>query len=142
MSDFANLASKIRQQFVTAWALTEFADLPYFFDGQDIGKDDIENRTWLRVSVEIGESTQVAMGGGASGRRVRTVGVAMVRIFKPSGGGHGELYRIADSVASVWQLGTIDCVLYRAAAVQPVQTDGPWTILPVNTPFQADEYVA
>jgi len=140
MSTYATITSLIRQQFVTGWGVLQ-PSIPYYFDGQDIDKDLISNRTWVRMSILLGESSQVAMGGGTTGRRVRTVGIAEVRLFKPSGGGHGELYRLADSVASVWQLSTMDGILYRAASAQAITTDGPWVILPVQTPFQADEYV-
>lgn len=140
MADFDNIASCIRQEFDTQWPTLQ-PTIDHYFIGQTIPIKELENSTWVRVAINFGESQQVAMGGGTSGRRVRTVGVVAVNIFAPNGGGDGQLFRLADSVASIWQVSTIQGIVYRAASAQPIQRDGPWVILPVFTPFFADEYV-
>ena len=115
--------------------------VPVYFIGQKIPIETLEDSTWIRLTINFGESQQVAMGGGTSGKRVRTVGVAAVQIFQPNGLGDGQLFRLADSLASIWQVSTIQGIVFRAASAQPIQRDGPWMILPVFTPFHADEYV-
>lgn len=140
MSDFDSVASIIRTTFKTGWEAANPA-VPLFFIGQKIPVDDLQDRTWVRLAVNFGESQQVAMGGGSTGKRVRTAGVAAAQIFQPNGTGDGPLFRLADSLASIWQVSTIAGIVFRAASAQPIQRDGPWVMLPVFTPFQADEYV-
>lgn len=140
MSDFAEQTSDIRQIFNAAWIALDNG-IASFFDGETVPIDELKNQTWVRMSIQLGDTLQVSMGGGTTGKRVRNVGIASVQIFKPAGGGYGELYRLADNVASIWQVSTIDGIVFRATSAQPVQVDGPWVMLPVFTPFHVDEYV-
>lgn len=140
MANYANISSCIRTHFDTQWTALGNG-IPHYFAGQAVDLDQLANRTWVRMSVNFGESQQVAMGGGLTGKRVRTAGIAAVQIFKPAEEGQGELFRLADSIASIWQVSTIESIVYRATSVQTIQMDGPWVMLPVFTPFQADEYV-
>lgn len=136
----AEIASCVRQAFDAGW-LALGNGIPHYFAGQTIPITELEDQTWVRLKVDLGDSEQVSMGGGATGKRVRTVGVAAVSIFKPTGEGHGELFRLSDSIASIWQVSTIQGIVYRATSVQSIQTDGPWEIQPVFTPFYADDFV-
>lgn len=140
MSDFAAQTSDIRQVFNTAWLALDNG-IPHFFQGEDKAIADLKDQTWVRLNINLGEVTQVAMGGGTTGKRIRMVGIAAVQIFKPAADGYGELYRLADSVASIWQVSTISGIVFRATSTQPVQVDDPWVMLPVFTPFHVDDYV-
>lgn len=140
MSDFAAQTADIRQLFDAAWIALDNS-ISHFFDGETVPIADLKDQTWVRMSVLLGDTLQVSMGGGTTGKRIRNIGVASVQIFKPPGTGYGELYRLADNVASIWQVSTIDGIVFRATSAQPVQVDETWVMLPVFTPFHVDDYV-
>lgn len=140
MADWANTTSTVRTTFSTAW--TALANsIPLYHIDQEPDLDTLQDSTFVRLAITFGESRQVAIGGGISGRRVRTPGIAAVQVFQPNGLGDGQLYRLADSIASVWQVSTINGIIFRATSLQAIQRDGPWVILPTFTPFQCDEFV-
>jgi hypothetical protein len=140
VADFQFVTSTIRTTFETAWATAQ-PTIPLYHIDEEPPIEDIQNSTYVRLSITFGDGNQVAMGGGTTGRRVRTVGIAAVQVFQPNGQGDGQLYRLADSIASVWQVSTIAGIVFRATSAQAIQRDGSWVMLPVFTPFQADEYV-
>lgn len=137
---YAAQASDIRLLFEAGWVALDNG-IPHFFMSEDVPLDDLSDRTWVRLGIGFGDTSQVAMGGGTTGRRIREIGIATVQIFKPSGTGDGELFRLADNVASIWQVSTINGIVFRATSPQVLQRDGPWTMLPVFTPFHVDDYV-
>jgi hypothetical protein len=137
---FETTTSTIRTTFNTAWTALG-TGIPLYFVDQEPDLDDLQDTTFMRLSISFGESLQVSMGGGDTGKRVRTPGIVAIQVFQPNGLGDGQLYRLADNIASVWQVSTINGIVFRATSPQTIQRDGPWIILPVFTPFQCDDYV-
>lgn len=135
---FADVTQIIRERFNTQWQALSPTYL-HFFAGVPITRDQINNRPWVRVTIQPGETRQV--GFSNSGRRKRTVGNIVVQVFVPAGEGDGLAQELADRVASIWEMSTIQGVIFRATSVQRVGEDGAWLQYNTTTPFQADALV-
>lgn len=134
----AATAAIIRDRFATQWALLS-PTYPAVYAGQPVQNIEVNNAPWVRLTMLPGESRQV--GFGNSGRRKRTIGSANVQVFVPTGTGDGVAQEIVDTIASIWELSTIQGVIFRATSVQRVGEDGAWLQYNADTPYQADELV-
>ena len=139
MANLDATARCIRQAF-DAGMQTRLPALKRFYEGQPVTSAEVNNDAFCRLDIIFGDANQVG-AGGLSGRRVRTIGVAMVGIWTPRGEGYGEVYRIADTIADIWQVSTIQGIIYRASSLVPAGEEGSWVQHNVSTPFQADEIV-
>lgn len=135
----AAISQTIREQFAAQWATLQ-PTVPYYFAGVPIDRQTIEGRAWVRLTILPGQTQQVGFNG-SGGRRKRTQGVANVQIFVPSGAGDGLAQELADSVAEVWEMRTIEGVIFRATSVQRAGEDGAWLLYSATTPYQGDTLV-
>jgi len=128
-------ASTIRQRFDAEWPLLHPGVVHTF---GDVETDPPDADTWVRVSTLSGAQTQVSMG---KLRRFRRVGVVIVQIFVPAGGGDGVARELADSVAAIYQGRTVNGVIFRGTGLTRVGADGAWVQYNASTPYQADDLV-
>lgn len=139
MSEKQELARKIRERFNTQWA-TYSPTYDLYFSGVAVPQSTINgDAAWVRLTINFGETQQV--GFQSAGRRKRTVGVAQAQIFVPVNTGDGLGYELADRVADIWEMSTIQTVIFRATSIQRVGEDGAWLQFNANTPFQGDTLV-
>jgi hypothetical protein len=74
-------------------------------------------------------------------RRVRRRGLVVVDIFVPAGSGDGTAKEYADIVAGIFQLRSVNGVVFQATSCDRVGPDGPWVQYSASTPFYADTLV-
>jgi len=133
------LGRKIRERFNTQWA-TFSPTYDLYFSGIAVPQSVINgDNPWVRLTINWGDTVQV--GIQSAGRRKRTIGVAQVQIFVPINTGDGLGIELADRVADVWEMSTIETVIFRATSIQRVGEEGAWLQFNANTPFQGDTLV-
>ena len=132
----ASIGQIIRSRFITQWA-TFSPTYTLVQSGQPTPTESVNDAPWVKLSTLFGESRQV--GFSNAGPRKRTVGNAVVQIFVPAGTGDGLAESLSDRVADVWEMTTIQGVIFRATSVQRVGEDGTWLQYNATTPFQVDE---
>lgn len=138
MTTHAEAAQIIRERFNTQWA-TFSPTYQVFYDGQPVENSQINGVPWVRLTILPGETRQI--GFSNAGRRRRTTGLAVAQIFIPAATGDGLAIELADQVASVWEMTTIQGVIFRATSVQRVGEDGAWLQYNASTPWQVDALV-
>jgi hypothetical protein len=129
-------AQTIRERFDSEWPVQQ-PSVPYSFG--DVEVDPPDDSPWVRVSTISGEQTQVSMG---KLRRFRRVGLVMVQIFVPAGGGDGTARELGDSVAAIYQGRTVKGVIFRGTGLTRIGIDGAWVQYNAATPYQADSLIA
>jgi hypothetical protein len=140
MTAFTDISRKIRQRFETQWTASSPIPAPYYFAGQDVKAAIVNRETWVRLTIIPGDTSQNALNG-ASGRRKRSTGIARVDIYVPVGLGEGPAQALADTVAGLWEMSTVEGIIYRATSVQRVGEVDNWLVYQADTPFQSDTLV-
>lgn len=98
-------------------------------------------QTWCRLTV-LADITTGVYTGAAGQRRTRTVGRAVVNIFRPVAKGDGEMLDLFEAIAAVFYGSSIasPIVLFRdpPTLVGPVQIADVWFQRTMDIPFEAD----
>ena len=92
-------------------------------------------RTWIRLTVLVGEANQTQLG---TVKVFRTVGVMTAQIFTILGIGNAEGYQIADRIADLFRSVSADGVVYRTPTVQNIGRTNDWWQINVSCPFYSD----
>ncbi len=99
--------------------------------------EDPGDTTWVRFTVQMGESILVSSGGTGS-NRYRTPGQAVATVFHPIEHGIDDSYTLVDQIADVFRAVTSDGVTYQTPNVVTVGRSGKFWQTNVEIPFYAD----
>ena len=141
VTDWADLCSKVRSRFLAQ--VTTSLGLTTAWPNAAFTVPDPSTKltqVWVRVSILPVSSVQVATGGTGC-NRYRHSGVLVAQIFTPPDVGDGRGLTTAASIASRFQSGTHDGVVYTTP--QPPVPSGivqGWYQHNVNCPFYADSF--
>lgn len=131
MGQFATQMGTLRPLVPIAWPNTRFDPSTQFVPAT--------HQAWARITLLGGEG-RIASSGSPGTRRWRHVGLVVVQVFAPLGGGAGGALEIADDVATALQGVSIDGVTLQASSIRPIGTDetGAWYQVNVETPYRYD----
>lgn len=141
MTTWTEFATVFRTRFATEFATPQALD--FVIENQD--EDDADgvplfqsDDEWCRVVIRQGDSKQTSCGAPGS-RNFRTVGVAMVQIHVPLGGGDGRARALADSLKTAFQGVTVSGVIFKMPSLKGMGRQAQWWQVTVSIPFQFDE---
>jgi len=132
---FETLHSNVRTRFRTEVEDTQSIVVVYD-NGPDNHPDDA---IWARWTVTPGASRSIEAGPSPT---VRTVGVAVAKLYQPIEEGDRDLLQLVDVVVSAFRNvhDTVNGIRYRTPSVRVVgrPNDGKWWQINVVCPFQCD----
>jgi len=128
------IANAIRSRFKSQVA--DVLELPTQYDNQKFDKPD--NANWCRFTIEFGERFAASFGSPGANRR-RTVGAAFAQLFAPIENGDGELFEIADYIASKFDAVNADGVVFKITSAKKIGRSGDSWQINVVCPFYADD---
>lgn len=97
-----------------------------------------ENKCWVRLSLQFGDTIQASMG---SLKTWRTPGIVFVQCFSPKDVGSSQSLVLAEAVRDIFQGTVLSGITFRGSSVQGNRQDKEWWVVNVSTPFFYDEKI-
>lgn len=133
VASIATALSDLEQDYAANIAA---AGLPTQYDNAPFTKPDPPS-IWARFTILRGDAEQKEIAPVGS-RMHRTVLVLHVQIFVPLETGEGLATVAAEAIADRYNSISRAGCLFRASTIGDGRRDGPWWMVPVRCPFQAD----
>lgn len=102
-------------------------------------RDPPTDESWMRVSINDGETKQIDTGGGANANTHRSRSVMIVSIFSPPGIGDSISRLASELIKTKFRSQTVSNVVFGSPTMRVAGKSGPWWQVNVICPFEYDE---